>query len=309
MNNNHTIKAVSAQTGLSPHLIRIWERRYKAVEPKRTETNRRVYSDNDINRLILLKKATMLGESIGQIANLSEKDLIAIIQKGTETIDASFTPVVASSTENAEYHLNQCLKAVKNFDGPLLESRLLNASVSLGQPNLMENVVHPLLLKIGEMWSSGEIKVAHEHLTSSIIRTLLGTMLFSNRTDDSAPRVVVATLRNQLHEFGALMAAVSAISCGFRSIYLGCNMPAEDIVHAATESKVSAIAISIVYPPDDPNIHLELKKVRQLAGDKIDIIVGGLSAKNYMNTINEINAYYVQNIAEFTERLSLMRSN
>lgn len=309
MNSNHTIKAVAAQTGLSPHLIRIWERRYKAVEPKRTDSNRRVYSDSDINRLMLLKKATLLGESIGQIANLSEKELIAIIQKGTQTIENSNVTSLPTSTESADFHLQQCLSAIKNFDGSLLESRLLNASVSLGQPNLLENVVRPLLFKIGEMWADGEIKIAHEHLTSSIIRTLLGTMLLSNRTDDAAPRVVVATLRNQLHEFGALMAAISSISCGYRAIYLGGDMPSEDIAHAASESKVKAIAISIVYPPDDPNVHLELKKLRQFVGPDMNLIIGGNAAINYRKTIDEISAKLVNNIAEFNDTLTRLRSH
>ena len=74
----HSIKAVSRKTGLSAHVIRVWERRYKAVQPSRTGTNRRLYSEADVERLGLLKQATQAGHSIGTIADLPVDRLMKI---------------------------------------------------------------------------------------------------------------------------------------------------------------------------------------------------------------------------------------
>ena len=73
MNNapEYSIKVVARRTGLSPHVIRAWERRYGAVEPERSATGRRLYSDTEIERLQALERATRAGHSIGQIAQLS----------------------------------------------------------------------------------------------------------------------------------------------------------------------------------------------------------------------------------------------
>jgi DNA-binding transcriptional MerR regulator len=78
-NAHHSIKAVSRRTGLSPHVIRIWEKRYGAVEPRRTSTNRRLYSDAEIERLNSLRLATAAGHSIGNIATLPLRQLNSLV--------------------------------------------------------------------------------------------------------------------------------------------------------------------------------------------------------------------------------------
>ena len=76
----HPIGVVSRRTGLKPDLIRAWERRYGAVSPERSQTRRRFYTDDDIERLQLLRKAVNGGRSIGQIAELTELELRELIE-------------------------------------------------------------------------------------------------------------------------------------------------------------------------------------------------------------------------------------
>ena len=119
MENKYSIKAVSVKTGLTPHLIRMWERRYGVVSPYRTETNRRLYSEDDINKLMLLRRATMQGQHIGNIAGLSNEELIEILRV-TEP-ESSYSSV--EDTDSAKYHLEQCLDSVKKLDSSNLEKR------------------------------------------------------------------------------------------------------------------------------------------------------------------------------------------
>jgi DNA-binding transcriptional MerR regulator/methylmalonyl-CoA mutase cobalamin-binding subunit len=295
---------VALRTGLSPHLIRIWEKRYQAVVPYRSNTNRRLYSDEDIERLTLLRRATQSGEAISQIAVLSTDELRGLVAKSSPAIQSDNNDTDFSS---AEYHLKLCLDAVKNLDSVNLESRLLGASVALGQQVLLNNVLHPLLEKTGEFWSNGELQVVHEHLASAIVRSLLGSMVVTSRISDTAPLLLVTTLRGQLHEFGALMAAVTAVSEGWRAIYLGPNLPAEDIASAALHQKARAIALSVIYPADDPVAQIELRKLGKLINQDITLIVGGRAASGYHNVIKEIGAVNVTDLTDFKEKLSKLR--
>jgi methylmalonyl-CoA mutase cobalamin-binding subunit len=119
--------------------------------------------------------------------------------------------------------------------------------------------------------------------------------------------LIATTPAGQLHEFGALMAAVTATAIGWRSIYLGPNLPAEDIAAAARDRGARAVVLSVVYPSDDPIIRLELKKLALLLGDEIRLIVGGRAAEGYIDTINEIGAARVSDLTDLKSRLAGIR--
>ena len=157
MDSNHPIRVVARRTGLSTHLIRMWERRYGAIKPVRTDTNRRLYSDEDIDRLTLLRRATLAGESIGQIASMSTDQLRDLIRRSAPVAP---TAEPKSADDNAAaYHLERCLAAMRDFDANGLESRLLAASVAMGQQTFLEKVLQPLLDRTGQMWTDGRIKI------------------------------------------------------------------------------------------------------------------------------------------------------
>lgn len=302
----HQIKVVARRTGLSPHLIRMWERRYQTVTPGRSETGRRLYSDEDIERLTLLRQATMAGEAIGRIARLSRLELALLVSSSAKAEPEAYRDRTGNS-QQAEYHLEQCLEMVKNLDSVNLESCLLRASVSLGQPVFLEQVLQPLLEKTGDLWSNGHLKVAHEHLASAVIRSLLGSMFVSTPADSGGPLILTTTPAGQLHEFGALMVSVMASSIGWRTMYLGPNLPAEDIAAAVAQRDADAVAISIVYPPDDPHLQLELKKLSRLIGDGVRIIAGGRAAREYASLLKEINAVKITDLSDLKKKLNEIR--
>ena len=135
----------------------------------------------------------------------------------------------------------------------------MNASAKLTQPVLIEEVVIPLVYKIGDMWHNGEIRVANEHLASSVIRSFLFNLLESYSVNDSAPVLVSATPRGQEHELGALIAGVVAASAGWKVIYLGSNLPSEEIGSVVSYLNAKVVALSLVYPSDDQTLCKELR--------------------------------------------------
>jgi DNA-binding transcriptional MerR regulator/methylmalonyl-CoA mutase cobalamin-binding subunit len=308
--HKYPIKAVSQATGLSAHVIRAWEKRYSAIEPSRTDTNRRLYSEEDIEKLRLLSEAIQLGHNIGGIANLSLDELKNLLHR--ERISASVTPerlTIPDTQKRLNELIFECLEAIKDYDAKKFEALLLNTSAKLTQPVLIEELIVPLVYKVGELWHAGEIRVANEHLASSVIRGFLFNLLESYSINDSAPRMVSATPPGQEHELGALIAGVVAASSGWKVTYLGSNLPAEEISAVVSHLNARVVALSLVYPNDDLHLKRELKKFEHLLPAGVSLIVGGRAAHGYYDVLNEIGALIVKDTKQLRTQLETIREN
>jgi DNA-binding transcriptional MerR regulator/methylmalonyl-CoA mutase cobalamin-binding subunit len=308
MEPKHSIKVAARKTGLSPHVIRVWEKRYKVVSPDRTTTNRRLYSDADIERLRLLQRATRAGHSISHVAQLPTESLTELVKTEEETAPLPTVARQAKKERSAQSVLEDCLEAVKNLDSDALKVALTRAAIALSQPALMEQVIIPLMQRIGDLWRDGSLRVAHEHLASAVARTVLGSLGETLAVSKSGPRLIVTTPAGQLHEIGALIAAVTAASEGWRVIYLGPSLPAEEIAGAAEQSQAKAVLLSIVYPADDPHLVNEFRKLRRYLAPEVAIVVGGRAADAYENALREIGAVILQDMPRLRAQLETLRS-
>ena len=306
------MKVVAQRTGLTQHTIRVWEKRYNAVAPERTHTNRRLYSEDDIERLILLHRATAQGHSIGRIAHLSDGELKTLIDEHSPppvfTQTNSMPHPLTPPDSTAESSVQRCLNAITFMDSNTLTRELMDAEIAMGRNRLLTSVIDPVMNKVGEMWSEGTLRVADEHLATSVIRTFLGTLQFSNRAPQGAPMLVATTPAGQWHEIGALLASLTAQSAGWNTLYMGPNLPAEEIAGAAITHSASAVALSIIYPGDDSLLSTELHKI-QRALPAIPLLIGGRAAAHYKSTIEEIGAQYVGHLALMPEMLSKITSS
>ena len=300
----HPIKVAVRRTGLSAHVIRVWEKRYRAVEPARTETNRRLYSDEDIARLQWLQQAVQAGHSIGRIARLSTAELVKLVS--AEQVPLAQEPTDGAGGEPGEF-LARALAAVRGLDAVALEEQLVRASIALSQRHLLEEVIQPLMEHIGQMWQEGILRIADEHLASAVVRSFIGNMRASFQVSEAAPRAVATTPAGQLHEIGALLASVVATSEGWNSTFLGPNLPAEETAGAAAQKGAKAVLLSIVYPGDDPHLGGELVKLRRLLGDDIVLLVGGRAAPQYRRFLDQAGAVTLANLRDLRDSLSRLR--
>jgi DNA-binding transcriptional MerR regulator/methylmalonyl-CoA mutase cobalamin-binding subunit len=310
MEQGYAIKIAARRTGLTPHVIRVWEKRYRAVLPTRTPTNRRLYSDADIERLTLLHRATRAGHSIGQIAQLPKERLLALVS-ADEAIASRTLPSVGPSPDESsvQFHLDACLAAIERLDAQALEAALMRAAVALSQPVLLDWVVTPVLQKIGDLWREGSLRVAHEHLASAVVRTFLGNNIRgSGEISASAPNLIAATPAGQVHELGALIVAVTAASEGWQVTYLGPNLPAEEIAGAAQQNETRVVALSLVYPADDPRLREELRKLRRYLAEEVILLVGGRAAGSYSDILGEIGAVRLNDMPSLRVKLESLRS-
>lgn len=302
----HTIKAVSRRTGLTPHVIRIWEKRYGAVVPSRTGTNRRLYSDQEVERLLLLREAIQRGHSISSIAQLPEdklQKLVAMPPPEAETESA------AEKRPSANAWLKEATEAVKQLDSLRLEHVLGQAAVGLGAQGMLQRFIAPLAHHLGELWRTGEITAAHEHFATAAIRVFLGKGTRPFSAAQNAPGLIVATPNGQLHELGAVMAAAAATNMGWKVTYLGTSLPPAEIAGAAVQNEAKAVALSLVYPEDDASLPAELESLRKYLPKECKIVVGGRAAKAYAETLNRIGAIQTQDIDDFAEQLDLLRTS
>jgi DNA-binding transcriptional MerR regulator/methylmalonyl-CoA mutase cobalamin-binding subunit len=300
----HPMRYVVRRTGLSPHTIRAWERRYGAVLPERTSTNRRRYSDEDVERLILLRRATALGHTVSGLADLptdSLRDFVRWEPGPTGAAPPERTP--APEDESAQAYRDACLAAVENLDARALDASLRRALMSLNAIAVMEEVLIPLLKDIGDRWADGSLKVMNEHMASSVIRSFLGDLLRSLEVASNAPSMVTATPSGQLHELGALMAAVLAVALGWDALYLGANLPAEEIASAASQIGARAVALSLEYGADPASLAAEIRKLAQHLESDVVLILGGSVSGVLAESLGKAPAVLVSDMASFRKEL------
>ncbi len=297
----YPIRVVSRRTGLKPDTVRAWERRYAAVTPSRSDGGHRLYSDSDIRRLRLLRRATEAGHSIGQIAQSDEGSLLKLLAADGDRKD----PRRGSALPCTPF-VEACLEAVDNLDGHLLEQEIQRAAVALGRQRLVDELLTPLIAAVGLGYEEGTLRPMHEHLLCSVVTGFARDFRAAFPPSPSAPSLVVSTPAHQHHELGAILAANVACSEGWNVTYLGANLPAEEIAAAARIRDSAALALSIVFPPDDPQLGAELRRLRQsLSG--LPIMVGGQAVGGYESVLAEIDALVLTDFRSFRRALATLR--
>lgn len=232
---SYPMRVVARLTGLSPDVIRAWERRYGAITPDRTAGNARRYSSTEVRRLQLLREAVTRGHQIGDIGALSTDDLRTLT---SEPVDAPSATFAAGTVE-------AYLAAVSSWDLRGAEAQLARAA-SLHEPRaLVLDVVRPILVAVGERWAHEAMSVAQEHAVSAQMRGLLGTLLRTASVDPGAPRIVCCAPEGHEHELGAMIGAVLAALRGMAPFYIGPNVPLAEAEAAASRSGARVVLFSL----------------------------------------------------------------
>ena len=302
--SKYPIQYVSIATGLKPHILRSWESRYTAICPERTETNRRLYSAGDIKRLQLLNRAISAGHSISQVASLSDEELIQLSEKGRQPSVLPIDQVERQFIENdPQSVIDDALDRVRHLDQAGLEKVLNNAVVNLSRSKYLRLVVQPLFAKIGELWAAGALKIIHERLATLVVRSQLLDMMRAVVLSESAPRLVVAAPVGQWHETGCLVVALTAAECGWRPMYFGPNLPAEEIAAAVRNTDSKIIALSVGHKIDPATAVSEIRKLNRYCGERAKIIVGGYGVPGLKPNLEQIGIRCITNAKDFTKEL------
>ena len=302
---HYPIQLAARLTGLTTHVIRIWEQRYRAVAPKRTPTNHRLYSQSDLERLSLLRDVTRAGHNISQMARLSNDELRAL---GVNAPGLQLSaPRLAAATPAPDALLDGCLTSVRSLDGRALDDTLQRAATALGAQGVLHRLVAPLTQTLGDLWREGEITAAHEHFSTGRIRALLGNLAKPFGGGAGAPALGVATPVGQLHELGALLVGALAANLGWYVTGLGASLPAAEIAGAARQKRARAVALSLVYPEDDANLPGELTLLREALPEETALLVGGRAMPAYREVLQRLGAILAEDLVQLGLALDRLR--
>ena len=267
----YPIGAVARLTGITVDTLRIWERRYGAVTPVRDERGR-LYTDADIQRLRQLADGVARGHSIGRLARLSPESLTALLAAQVADSGAAARPFAPRGAGDAHLAL---LSAVERFDAAGLDRELSRLSIAMSPRDLVHRVVLPLMAHVGEEWHAGRLTAGQEHLISAGLRSLLGGLVRIAGAEHAPRRLLFATPPGDRHEFGILAAAMLAAVARLGTVYLGPDLPAVEIVDAATRGGVHVVVLGVVYGADTPDVLRAIDDVAVQLPQDVELWIGG----------------------------------
>jgi DNA-binding transcriptional MerR regulator len=291
--SNYSIKDLERLTNIKAHTLRIWEKRYGIVEPPRSETNIRFYTDEDLKKLLNVSILNRHGIKISKIARMSNHE---INQKILE---------VVRPESDYQSQIEGLVVAMIEINEERFE-RILNQSIiKIGFEESLFHVLYPFFEKVGVLWQTGTINPAQEHFISNLIRTKLFVAIDSlPRVYDTNAKTVLFFLPEwELHEIGLLTYYYLSRKNGFRTIYLGQNVPLKDLFAITSAAKPDVLATFFV----SAILQDELKDYIQQLADYFDnqqLLISGMQAAEIKFDLPD-NVRIVSSALEFKRMLKM----
>lgn len=299
----HPIGVVAERTGLSQDLLRVWERRYRAVEPSRTLDGQRVYSDTDVERLRLLRLATKAGRSIRQVAPLTTEELASLVRDDEAARLQLTRGTDGGVTETAKEDVGRALELARGTNAPHLESFLRRAAAALGIPVFLDAVAAPLARRMGEEREAERLTQGQERVaTATMQRVLEGAIQFLGAPPD-APSLLLATPVGEQHMIGSVLTAAAAAAAGWRVTNLGTDLPSAEIATAARAVDARVVCMNIVNAVDRDAAVAELRTLRSRLPVATPLIAGGAGALALAPELRGAGIHVVGDLAELRSAL------
>ncbi|MEO7769193.1 MAG: MerR family transcriptional regulator [Ferruginibacter sp.] len=216
--DSFTIKDLENLSGIKAHTIRIWEQRYRFLKPNRTDTNIRFYSNDELKKILNIALLNKFGFKISQIDKMNE---------------AQVKEKILSLTQLAAQHeriVNELIQCMVDLDVEKLEDILDNYIQSRGIERTIVQLIFPFMEKIGILWITSHINPAQEHVVTNIIRQKLIVGIESVSSSLKINKTILLFLpEGEHHELGLLFMNYLLKSRGVSTIYLGANVPLQDV--------------------------------------------------------------------------------
>lgn len=286
----YSIKELENLSGIKAHTIRIWEKRYNLIEPHRTTTNIRYYTDKDLKKILNVAMLNRNGIKISMIARLSEQELkneILRVNTSNTDFNNSIDALIVSMVDMDELKFNS----------------IVNKSISRqGFTGAFLNIVLPFLERIGVLWMSGDINPAQEHFVSNLVRQKIisANHELTDAFNPAAHRFLLFLPEGEWHEIGLLFAQYLIRKAGHKVIYLGQSVPYSDVLATGSVCLFDHILLSSTVPQKEYDIFSYLADLGGAFPDKKILYFGTelefeqetLSANHFrLNTPNDLLAY------------------
>ncbi|MEO6304737.1 MAG: MerR family transcriptional regulator [Bacteroidia bacterium] len=262
----YQITELEQLTGIKAHTIRIWEKRYSLIEPDRTSTNYRRYNDEQVRKILNVSTLLANGYKISKIAALSEKE---IHDKILEMNSNSSADIICTG------FINDLVASMISFDEPAFEKTYSAVINRLGLFDAMVQVFYPLLNKIGLLWSTSDVSPAQEHFASCLIKRKIMAATDGLQTPkNKKKKFLLLLIPEEMHEISLLFANYIIRSKGYETIYLGQDVPYENISLVIKQAKPNVLLTFFTTPQDPKSVYTDFKKNLHF-NDNIKLLVSG----------------------------------
>jgi DNA-binding transcriptional MerR regulator len=224
--HRYSIKYLENISGIKAHTIRIWEKRYKLLKPKRTRTNIRYYDNHHLKALLNIATLLNSGYKISAIASLSDREMKDELKKCLEKAD--------NEKNLFEYFVNEIIICSYEFDKTSFERIFNSCMLKFGFYDTIEQVIYPALRRMGNLWQLGENSPAHEHFLSALIKQKLWSSIDGIPEPlDPKAHCMLYLPEEEEHELGLLYFNSLLVRNNIKTVYLGPNLPIENLIQAA----------------------------------------------------------------------------
>lgn len=262
----YQITELEQLTGIKAHTIRIWEKRYNLIEPDRTSTNYRRYNDEQVRKILNVSTLLTNGYKISKIAALSEKEIYTRIHE----IQSNTSDDVISTG-----FINELIASMISFDESGFEKTYSAVINRLGLYDAMLQVFYPLLNKIGLLWSTSDVNPAQEHFASCLIkRKIMAATDGLPAPKNKKKKFLLLLIPDEMHEISLLFANYIIRSKGYETIYLGQDVPYENISLVLKQTKPNVLLTFFTTPKDPKEVCSDFKKNLHL-NENIKLLVSG----------------------------------
>jgi DNA-binding transcriptional MerR regulator len=255
---NFPIRTVAEITGVNAVTLRAWERRYGLIKPSRTPKGHRLYTHEDIRLIQEILDRLSQGISISQITRELLENSASADKPNADTWD--------------DYR-RRMIDAIVCFDEDTLDA-VYNDAMSLYPVDIVTiRLIMPLLEELGDRWQEETGSVAEEHFFSVYLRNKLGARFHHQNLKNTGPKLIVACLPGEHHEFGILLFALTAHNKGFQIVLLGADLPLSELRHVAERTDSQGIVLAGSGALDCTGL---FKQVKSLADEvEIPVFIGG----------------------------------
>ena len=220
--NVFTISQLQEYSGIKAHTIRIWEQRYNALQPHRTEGNTRYYDGDQLKRLLNITSLLSKKHKISELCSMTDEEHNQLIENYFLQNDEKST--------SSELYISQLLSAALEFDESRFEKFFSNCLLRSGLKETYLEVLYPALVRVGIMWARDVLSPANEHFIVNLIRKkILAAIASMPPAKDTEDSWLLFLPEDEFHEIGLLMAYFLTSSRGKKVYYLGANVPLESL--------------------------------------------------------------------------------
>jgi DNA-binding transcriptional MerR regulator len=303
-----SIQLAAQLSGLSAHTIRAWEKRYQALTPNRNTNGRRLYTTEEIDRLIMLAQLTQLGTNISQIAHFSDEELKESYNKLMKTKEEIPHKNKVSGNISVIETKNKLLNAIGGYQVDVI-SQLLSEAKNILPPRVFAlDILHPLIDEVKTKKNQSFFQDAQAQALFAIAKFHAGNIIYSHfeRGLKSSFKIVLTSAEKEHHTFPLLISALLCCHHKKHFYYLNSNLPAPSIIDAVSAIEANLLILSIPsHTHSDDEIITLLDEVIHAISPKVKIWLLGDFDHQKINMGRWKNTKKIKNHKELDEALSL----